>query len=68
MVGKVLARDVTGNPGVFQGYPYSYPSQTVPCSKGMGFMWVQVRVLTGLAGTETHKGLEYGYTERPTHF
>jgi hypothetical protein len=30
---------VTGNPGVFQGYPYPYPSKPVPPSR--------VRVLTG---------------------
>jgi hypothetical protein len=28
---------VTGNPGVFQGYPYPYPHFPVPAEKGMGF-------------------------------
>jgi len=28
---------VTGNPGVFQGYPYPYPSKPVPATKGRGF-------------------------------
>jgi len=28
---------VTGNPGVFQGYLYPYPSKPVPTTKGRGF-------------------------------
>ena len=28
---------ITGNPGVFQGYPDPYPSKPVPVTKGMGF-------------------------------
>ena len=28
---------VTGNPGVFQGYPYLYPRKPVPVPKGRGF-------------------------------
>src|SRR5271168_722675 len=27
----------TGNPGVFQGYPYPYPRKPVPVFKGTGF-------------------------------
>ena len=27
---------VTGNPGVFQGYPYPYPGKPVPAPKGKG--------------------------------
>ena len=28
---------ITGNPGVFQGYPYPYPRKPVPAFKGRGF-------------------------------
>ena len=28
---------VTGNPGVFQGYPYPYPGKPLPTNKGRGF-------------------------------
>jgi hypothetical protein len=28
---------VTGNPGVFQGYPYPYPGKPAPANKGRGF-------------------------------
>ena len=28
---------VMGNPGVFQGYLYPYPSKPVPATKGRGF-------------------------------
>jgi len=31
---------VTGNPGVFQGYPYPYPWKPVPIPKGRGFDWL----------------------------
>ena len=27
---------VTGNPGVFQGYPYPYPDKPIPTNKGKG--------------------------------
>jgi len=36
--------NVTGNPGVFQGNPYPYPSKPVPVVAGTGFdgygLWV----------------------------
>jgi hypothetical protein len=31
-----LLEIVTGNPGVFQGYPYPYPDKPVPTNKGTG--------------------------------
>ena len=63
-----LLEIVMGNPGIFQGYLYPYPSQPIPLEQGTGIMWVWVRGLMGLLGTETCVGLEYEYTERPTHW
>jgi len=45
---------VTGNPGVFQGYPYLYPRKPVPATKGRGF--------GGHSGVETPIGTDLRLT------
>lgn len=50
IMSLLFTRITTGNPVVFQGYLYSYPSKPTPTVEGMGFLWVRVRVFVGPTG------------------
>ena len=55
---------VTGNPGVFQGYPYLYPPKYIPVLTGTGFgglgLWVsQVLVKDGILNCDIQIDKDY---------
>jgi hypothetical protein len=46
---------ITGNPGVFQGYPYPNPSIPVPVSRGTGLSVHGLRVFAYMTSVTVNK-------------